>query len=697
MRSIVSTSTRRARRFGRALLAVCVIIGSGCSDREAKRAQLAQDERRVTVESTRDATKPVIDEAYRFRLDHPGKGWKTLDHVEARKSNLDTVAGVIGPDHVQGAVTVEYVPGVALLDYLDLVLSDPALGAEVLDQVEIEFAGQPAIQVDFDASRSGLPLRHRMVVLVRNDWVYMLDAWGVDANAGDLAPFFDSFSLLDGEVQPRSEPIQAIARARGVGWHVTDGVFESAITGLRVGETAPFRMVVAGELATMNTAAEVGFASTNPDIYVLITPATWVGTELTGARDNQLSDRRDQGHAVEANAATVDVFGEPMPLSSWVDGAFRYYEGTFAIHGRPVALIGWWQAALGDRGLEPLAELTGHFEQIDEPSRGVLAEALAALDDPQRAVGIGWAVQAGEYRDFERRLRWSKPEGAQPGEPWQFVTGPAALEWGEGTIVTLTNRRTGAYAALVAVPSDGPMTKDAWAAIVESQWPGVQLDGKSGSSSPADIAGASATIDRGTVEFGDDWTVPASLVRIERDDAVLVLDYTSPGEPDDHIAELEAILAGIRFDDELREVEDGGGHWIDHRFGVALDPPSSWTALDQTPEHMRAMARGTMWSKNGTPQLMVMTIEQPDAGQDSAWFDGFMEQLIRDAFGVQMEDVADRSERVIAGVRARRLAWKKPVAMAVTLLRRDHTYVLILEMGAKQAEATRVIDTLRFP
>ena len=87
------TSKRIAPRLvGWTVLALSLTTGLACSDRKAKERELARDERRVTVDSKRDATKPVVDEAYRFRIDHPGKGWKTLDHVEARKTNPERCA-----------------------------------------------------------------------------------------------------------------------------------------------------------------------------------------------------------------------------------------------------------------------------------------------------------------------------------------------------------------------------------------------------------------------------------------------------------------------------------------------------------------------------------------------------------------------------------------------------------------------------
>ena len=67
-------TSRRLRSIPRLtplVVALALALASGCKDRGRDR-----DDRRLTATSTDDATAPIVDEDYRFRLAWPGPGWK---------------------------------------------------------------------------------------------------------------------------------------------------------------------------------------------------------------------------------------------------------------------------------------------------------------------------------------------------------------------------------------------------------------------------------------------------------------------------------------------------------------------------------------------------------------------------------------------------------------------------------------------
>lgn len=137
-------------------LGMCMAVGA-LGVTACKREKAAS--KKVTVDSTNDATQPMIDEDYRFKLDWPGTGWKLMTEQEIRKLSPDAVAGAIHPtDRIYGAIIVESA-GNSELSQLARAIADnrPVEGAEFTDFEEIQLAGKPAIRFGMEGRAEGSP------------------------------------------------------------------------------------------------------------------------------------------------------------------------------------------------------------------------------------------------------------------------------------------------------------------------------------------------------------------------------------------------------------------------------------------------------------------------------------------------------------------------------------------------------------
>src|SRR4051812_1269489 len=100
------------------LVLAIVAIGGACKDKTEG------DPTKVTVESKDDATEPLVDDNYRFKITWPGKGWKLMRAHDASKMLNDAIAGATYEESLFGGVIVEATPGLKLDAYVDLLVDN---------------------------------------------------------------------------------------------------------------------------------------------------------------------------------------------------------------------------------------------------------------------------------------------------------------------------------------------------------------------------------------------------------------------------------------------------------------------------------------------------------------------------------------------------------------------------------------------
>jgi hypothetical protein len=668
------------------LLAVALV--SGCkNERAAKQAELEHNRRTVTAESTHDASAAIVDEDYRFRLANPGEGWKTVSEEEARKFIPDAVAMVFDAD-VKGSVIVEHLPGASIEQYLELVEAGASPGVSFEPLARVEFQGHEAARLDYTEVIGEFPWVHEVLIIRRGDWIYMIDVWGAEQHRGRFAAVFQAFSLLDGEVVPRSTKHASSADAHGVGWRVRDGVFRSAITHVEVSPPDSLRLIVGPELrSSMDADAELGFAGP-ATFYAVIQPQPWTSATLADARARQaefVADEYPDSH----EHIEFELAGERVPVDSWIEGPVRYSMALLEFGGARLALLAWWPPAFDEIHRPRLLELGAGLRGLDAAEREALEAELAGLPDSEQAVGPSWRIGGGRYLDFAHSLRWAKPSIPGAPELWTFVTGAEAAEWDDDAEVALVDRRTGRSAGVVHFPGAGSVDDETWRRTATGTWPGIDF----GEPREAIVAGRPAELFVGEFNLEGD-THRAWMASLRRGADGLALFYDSPIADDPRDDEIfQALLAGLDLDD-LPEIETRDGRWFDHRLGVSLVVSPTWQAVDKTPPQLGGIGRGTLWTAGGKEHLMVLGVHPPQHGQDLDWFEGLFEQLARDRLGTLAKDVASRRELSVAGRRGRQLSWSKP-ANTITLARNGGTFYMFLVIDTP-AVAQTLLDTVEF-
>lgn len=666
------------------------VLASGCNQRAAKQAELEQDRKRVSADSTHDASQAVVDEARRFRLENPGDGWKTVGEADARKINPDFVAMTFNTQaRLNGSVIVEYLPGMSLDAYVDLSLAVLEPGVEVGLREPTRFQDHDAIRLKVTTMAGGLKSHHEMLAIARGDYFYRVDAWTSTDGPANFQPIFEAFSLLDGEVT-HTAAATPTADGHGLGWMVRDGVFRSVDSGVEIAGGGGPRLVVGSELVAMDPKAEVGFMGGNPSMFATLSVSPWDLGSLTEARAAQ-AEAVVSGYpdAHQLAALELTIAGAKVPMDTWIEGPMRYYYGLFDLGEQRLALLAWWTPALDEINRPALIELGKQVRALDPAAREALAAELSQLPDPQQAIGPTWTIHGSVYLDFVHQLRWTKPRAGALS--WSFVTDAQATEIDPDATVAIRDRQTGRNAAIAHFPGAGALDDEGWRQHIATTWPGVVEQRRTSitlDALPAELIYGEVT------DRGHRW--PAYLVAQRRGNDGVVVFYGSPnGDDASERPQLDALLAGIDFDESITDLEQSNGRFIDHRMGVSLQVPSHWSSSDQTPPEISALARGTGWSAAGKEMMMLLTMHPPQLGQDLAWIEGFMEQLARDAFGVNTKDVAERSDVTIAGRAGRRLAWSKPV-VTVSIVRNGGTYYMFMATGASATEMNGVLDSVEF-
>jgi hypothetical protein len=653
------------------VIAAALIAGGSACKRDQR-----PDENKVTPTSDYDATAPIVDEDYRFRLAWPGKGWKMLREREVRATNPDAVAGAMSDDDVWGVVVVEFAPGVELEGYAKQVLS-AAVVDEVLEQrtEPIAFAGKPALVLHARVRARGIEVRYRVVMFQHQDFAYQVMAWSVGDGDAKLETFAGTFTLLDGKVTKRLPP-RVLADVNGVGWRVKAGVFESVVSGLAAAPPSPWRVVVGSELAGMNTAAELGLVDGLTEAYIVVIPERAGGDP--GAVAAALVEAFALGKVRKPDdALTVTVAGVPVELQTYAseEGAalpMEQLHTAVVLGDHVVQLIAWYHA--GNRAAGRAAIPQG-FAAIERMAAGRLAtvrSAIEAAGDPETAVGRGFSLRRGVYRNFEHGLTWTKPPGF-----WHATTGSAAEA--EGGILVLEELSLGLFAMLSITGVEGPPE-------AEHE---TNIEGARPLGPPAEriISGTRALVSDVLDGEGEAYQTRRRVATIVRGGHVLTVEvYGRPRDVAQATSAVDAVFDQLVLG-PIEAVDDSGGVYRDLRLGFSIEPPADATFHDQATSAVDALIGAPTWkSRRGMVEVMVMAVLE--TGDDEKWWLSMFEQRFRDLDGrdaVQVRDVmlAGRPARQVMGTKATSyIAWHAGAF-----------YILRLQGNARQGP---VKDSFRF-
>jgi hypothetical protein len=88
------------------------------------------------------------------------------------------------------------------------------------------------------------------------------------------------------------------------------------------------------------------------------------------------------------------------------------------------------------------------------------------------------------------------------------------------------------------------------------------------------------------------------------------------------------MLDGLHLPSSLPETSTRDARFLDHRFGVSIEPPSGWNRRDMQPDGI-GQGRLVEWTQ-GKSELSLMMISSATISDDEAWVASFMEQSLRD-------------------------------------------------------------------
>lgn len=655
------------------LVFAIVAIAAACKGKQEG------DPTKVTVESKDDATEPIVDENYRFKITWPGKGWKLMRTHDASKMVTDAVAGATFDDSLFGGVIVEAAPGLKLDAFVDLIVDSAITLAnkKVVKRDPLVFAGVDAVRVVVTGSLEGQAITYIDTIFISQGYGYQVLGFGRSTDVADvgakLQPFFDGFSLLPGKVSGRpTEPI--VSEADGVGWRVRGGVFESAVTGIRVRPTDTWRISVAASLQKLNADAEVGIVHSNPDVYIVLIverapPEAGRAEFLTQLRSAIATDA-ERGKPIAATFA-----GKPLELVPFTQtGAMptEHLHGVHYVGDQIVQVMAWYLAPDRERARKSLQDGLALADFLPEPARTKLLAELERAPDTQSAVGPAYSLRRGVYRSFEHGFTWTKPATSM----WRITAGDAAKA--DGAEVKFDEPARNLYGSITVV--DNPGEPEAFHASQVAAFEGTK-------SAPVTFALGTATARVTTLDttFQGQPMRYSILTTAAGNTGIQMMVWGARTDLKQHAGAVDAALRGFRFS-TTPAIEKDGEH-RDHRLGFAVKVPASYRFTDAATAQQSADRSVVIWER-GSAGLGAFAIHMSIS--DENWLFGYVEQMVRDQLGKFVTGTATRTELTIDGRRVRRLVWSQ---LELHMMVRDEVvYAYFNTPNAPGIEAFRLLD-----
>jgi hypothetical protein len=625
------------------LLATLALPGCRRSTEQENREEQAANAKKVTADSTDDATEPIVDESYQFRLTPPGEGWKLLREHDASSINPDAIAGAIsssGPTY--GIVIVERLPGTTLEQAKELVWNNELTDLVVVSEVDLEFQGVPAKRREFTGSIEGQPIRFLSTIFISQDHLYQLMSWeGGEKQAGQLLRFHEAFELLDGEVMARSSARAPIVDADGVGWRIREGRYESALSELRVRPSAGWRFVIGTELEQLGSDSEIVLLHDQRNVYVAL-----VVERVSKDRREALAQTARQLFDTARTAPATETFkreiaGRSVEFRRYDESPLGYVHGVYVGDEAIIQLTIWYPLRLAGEAATPLDELFAGIEELPADERKQLRQTLLGSAENQPQFSKDRAYRAGVFLDYEHRLRWTKPPGF-----WQINSFARAAEHSKETVLRAAELDLGIYVAIEAFPSEAE-AGDALTNIIA----GHELLSRE----VAVINGLSIYLAT-TVDHSSTPPTSYQIAAARRGDLMIVNTASSTDDSPAHRQAMTAAVAGLEFDVDLERttVDDGVYHDLQHGFSFTIP-----AGLDRPEVTNLGVAQVAAWTQ-GKQELVSIFIIGVAHTDDEEWVTSYFEQILRDRLSAQFPiGKPTRSEGKLGVHPARHLSWKQ--------------------------------------
>lgn len=641
-----------------ALLALAtLLVASNCkkADKDA-----ADTSKISSAKDTADFTGKTIENVpYRFKVSQPSEKWKLLDQDSARQITSDAQAALSMDSGLTAVVIVEHVPGMTLEQMGSLILDSMPVEGKVIDQRETEeYVGLAALRYHLTGNVSDIPMEYEGRIFVRDGYAYQVVAFAPQGVAlkQDWQSAFAAFTLTEGEIVAVQDDASSPDMI-GVGWELKDGVFTSAVSGLRVAPTDGWRAVVGAEARRMNADAEVVLVHQAPDAYFLIIPEK-IGN---ASRENYAKDRIDSTEAnlkgdVQRSQTKNELLGKEVDTTILSGGELPWtflvsvaFEKDWAIQA-----TGWYTAGIGEAGSVAIANAMRSVSLMPASKVDALRSRLLAMPDEQDVVGKDFSLRSGVFQDYAHGVKWTKPKGF-----WELSVGQEVREI--NPIAQLYGRYANSALHIMLVAETGESTLDP-AAFHDASFAGVQANLKlkrtSGPSKGKIGSGMALVSNAETKTSGIDLNYRV-ITSVSGSQGLQLHIWGVANSLVEHEEAAQQATKMLEQFARLPATEVRKGVFVDHRMGFSMELDRKYKYTDTTPAALAGIGSYPTWGVDGKDWVGVLAIRAIEAGRDRAWSMDQMEERIRESFtSIVNAGEAKKEEATLLGMPARHLVWK---------------------------------------
>lgn len=662
-------------RRSASLLSALLLLTPACKDREDPGATGTK----VTAESDYDATTPIDDESFRFRLALPGPGWKLLRKADIRRMLPDAVAGAVSPEGLFGGVIVEKLPGITLDQAVALV--GAALPQAIVELDEATTVGDlPARRTCFTAMIEGTNFRYVRVLFLREGHLYQLLAWGqaADTPVAKLDPFIAAFSLTEGEIRGPVDDRPPVEQADGVTWQIRDGRFQSVVSGLALAPPGSWRYLVGQELAQVNAEAELAMAHTDSSFYFAVISERYEDADPAGLVATIRASLAQNVGPAEAEI-TRTVAGHAVPfMRHRTPSSLEFLVGVLASDGAVTQVMTWYPEVTREPAVAAFEELLRGMTKLSAPERDSLREQLLARKGVVRKAAPQSAFMGDEFRDFAHLVTWTKPRGL-----YEVHVGDEARTELPSAVLQLRAPVEGVYAHVEVVEGASDRVDELHEGIA-----GPLADRRDERS---DIEGVAVRRSFGTARLGD-VAFRYGVQSAAHQGHAVVMTAWGPAAAATVPASIEAVLRGLGLPAKLPEITTEGGRFIDHHYGLSVQEPAGWARRDATPGGV-GQGRFVQWTQ-GRGELGLLTVVSQGFSADEEWMAAFTEQTLRDLVASEApRGKPESSDSTLDGRRSRRLVYPD---VQVEIVVDDSALTMIIAANVDAAVAERFRGSVRW-
>lgn len=661
-----------------------LLVLPSCKNAEQQK-QVEDNAHKLTAESTTDATAPIVDDNYKFRLGWPGEGWKLMGPADAGAILQGACAGAVAPSEgLTLVVIVESMPGASLDAFADLVLGNTqsmVTDPHVESREALVFAGEPAVRVTWTDKWEGSPRRWIDTFFVHDGHGYRLLGSGPPAKVSEraFAPLYAEFSLLEGKVS--GPPVVASPDRDGPGWRLHDGVFESAVSGIRVAPPAGWRFTDFGQLGVNNPDAEVGLEAPGVGAYVVLTPTRIRKHAAANYWQSRLEQAEGYIDGKRDGDWTATMFGAPTKLAVFASPPLEHSLGTHVVGEHGIEAFVSYPAASRDVARAEVTAVLAAITTLDPGRRAAVRSALESASDQQARVGSRHALRGGVLHDFDAAVRWTKPPGF-----WTLrAVDDAATD--EVEKLQFTSLENGLSGILVSerLPSRDAATyhRDSVMRFGGVAGPKRAMPTASGTvdvtTVGTEVGGQLFRTDVGTIVH-DGWAVRLEV-------------FGEPELMDAAENEIAAIFAGLEQAEEIPMTRLVDGEYVDARFGFAIYLGSDWTYEDITPPHRTTLTANLDLSYKGGGGVSLIVLGATDKNPE--FIRSVATQPLRESLTKEISE-ATEGATTLARAPALRTTWsgKSKRAEMISAVIGGSVFVLVAE-GVAEDDFAKLAQTFR--